>query len=335
MRVLAIGATGFIGRHVVNRLRDAGHDVCVFHRGNTKSTGAPEILGDRAAIADLRPRFRDWSPDVVLDMILSSAVQARATLDAFRGIARRVVVASSGDVYRAMAVLHRLEPGPVEPVPLTEDSPLRTQGQTYSQEALAAAMKVIPWLDSEYDKIQVERVIASEPALPSTILRLPMVYGPGDPLHRLYPMVKRAQDGRPILLDQTFAQWTTCRGYVENVAEAIALAVVSEKAAGRIYNLGEPEPRTEAQVAAKIGRVVVLPRERTPAHLLKPGNFEQHLFTSTARIRGELGYAESISVDDALRRTVQWERENPPPHIDSSQFDYAAEEQALRDIVVQ
>ena len=32
--------------------------------------------------------------------------------------------------------------------------------------------------------------------LPATVLRLPMVYGPGDPLHRLYPVVKRIADKR-------------------------------------------------------------------------------------------------------------------------------------------
>ena len=51
-------------------------------------------------------------------MILSSAAQARTTAEAFAGIAHRVVAISSGDVYRAMSVLHRLEDGPLEPTPL-------------------------------------------------------------------------------------------------------------------------------------------------------------------------------------------------------------------------
>src|SRR5438874_13567038 len=93
------------------------------------------------------------------DMILSSARQARATLEAFHGIARRVVAISSGDVYRAMAVVHRLDAGPLEPVPLTENSPLRAQTQTYSPEALRRARAAFPWIDEEYDKIEVERAI--------------------------------------------------------------------------------------------------------------------------------------------------------------------------------
>lgn len=333
MKVIAIGATGFIGRHVVTKLIDAGHEVAVVHRGSTPfraGSGVTEMPGDRSAIGEMRSQFRAWSPDVAVDMILSSAAQAQATLAAFHGIARRVVVASSADVYRAMAVLHRLDTGPLEPVPLTEDSPLRTQSQTYSPEALAAARTVFPWLDSEYDKVQVERAIRSDPDLPATVLRLPMVYGPGDPLHRLYPWVKRMQDRRPaILLERNFAQWVPCRGYVENVAEAITLAATLESAAGRVYNVADSEPCTEAEWAGRIGRVIVVPTEHAPPHLVKPLNFHQHLFMRSTRIRAELGYSESVPVDEAMHRTVEWERANPPRQIDPAQYDYAAEDAAL------
>jgi nucleoside-diphosphate-sugar epimerase len=333
MKAIAIGATGFIGRHVVARLLAGGHEVAVLHRGSTPfpaCEGLIEIAGDRAAIRDMRSWFRAWSPDVAIDMILSSAAQAHATLEALQGIARRVVAASSGDVYRAMAVLHRLETGPLEPVPLTEDSALRTGAQTYSPEALAAARTVFAWLDSAYDKVQVERTICSEPALPATILRLPMVYGPGDPLHRLYPFVKRVQDGRPaLLLEQSFAQWVPCRGYVENVADAIVLAATSENAAGRVYNVADPEPYTEAEWTGRIGRVVVLSRQQAPPFLVKPLNFDQHLFMNSQRIRTELGYSESVPVDEAVRRTVEWEQSNPPHQIDPAQYDYRAEDEAL------
>jgi nucleoside-diphosphate-sugar epimerase len=116
MKVIAIGATGFIGRHVLTKLVEAGHEVAVLHRGTTRfpsRNSVMEILGERSTIRELRSEFRKWSPDVAIDMILSSAAQARATLEAFHGIARRVVAISSGDVYRAMAVVHRLDTGPL------------------------------------------------------------------------------------------------------------------------------------------------------------------------------------------------------------------------------
>jgi nucleoside-diphosphate-sugar epimerase len=340
MRVIAIGATGFIGRYVVTKLVDAGHDVAVLHRGKTPlaaHSSVTEILGERSTIRELRNQFRTWSPDVAVDMILSSAAQARATLEAFHGIARRVVAISSGDVYRAMAVVHRFDTGPLEPVPLTEDSPLRTQTQTYSSEALVAARAAFPWIDEEYDKVQVEQVIGSDPKLPATILRLPMVYGPGDPLHRLHPVLKRILDDRPaIVYEESFARSLPCRGYVENVAHAIALAATSERSAGRVYNAAEPDFYTEAEWTAKIGavvgwqgRVIAVPRHQAPQHLVLPYNFDQHLFMDSTRIRAELGYTECVPVDEALRRTVEWEQANPPQQIDPAQYDYLAEDEAV------
>jgi nucleoside-diphosphate-sugar epimerase len=310
------------------------------HRGNTPLTRGSrtvEILAERASLRGMRARFRAWSPEVVLDTILSSAPQAIALLETFRGIARRVVAVSSGDVYRAMAILHCIDSGPLEPTPLTEDSALRTETPPYSKEGLDLARAAFPWIDDEYDKVQVEKAIRAEPELPATVLRLPMVYGPGDPLHRLFPIVKRIQDHRPaILYEQSYAQTVPCRGYVENVALAIAMAVASDGASGRTYNVCEPDAITEADWAARIGavagwkgRVIAVPRDRAPKHLIHPYRFEQHLFMDSRRIRAELGYVEPIPVDEALRRTIEWEKANPPQQIDPAAFDYPAEDEAL------
>jgi nucleoside-diphosphate-sugar epimerase len=176
MRILVIGGTGFIGPHVIRQLAAKGHEVTVFHRGRTKiDLPAQEMLGDRRDLATLRP-----SADVVIDLILSSGAQAEALMGAFRGVAKRVVAASSIDVYRACGILHGSEDGPLQPVPLTEDSELRTKLETYPPQQIQALNKMFGWLDDFYDKIPVERAVMFDPELPGTILRLPMIYGPGD-----------------------------------------------------------------------------------------------------------------------------------------------------------
>ena len=164
-----------------------------------------------------------------------------------------------------------------------------------------------------------------------------MVYGPGDPLRRFLPVVKRVDDRRPaILFEEKYASWRGPRGYVENVAAAIALAAVDDRAAGRVYNVGETESLTELEWAERIalaagwsGRFVTLPAEGTPAHLLMPGNTDQHWTIDTTRIREELGYREPVAQGDAICRTIEWERANPTgssPHA----FDYDAEDAALK-----
>jgi nucleoside-diphosphate-sugar epimerase len=340
MRVLLIGGTGFIGPFVRAQLERLGHEVFTLHRPRTHAApAAREIFVDRRRLADSATELRALAPDVVVDMILSSGRQARDLMSVFSGATSRVVALSSCDVYRACGVLHGSEPGVLEPLPLTESSPLRANLQTYPPDRIRMLQQVFGWLDDEYDKIPVEQEILGNPDLPGTVLRLPMVYGPGDPLHRFHPLVKRMDDRRAVILfEKKFAAWRSPRGYVENVAAAIALAATSDRAAGRIYNVGDAESFSELEWALQVaaaagwdGNFVTKPADQTPAHLVWPGNLDQHWVVDTTRIREELGYREPIARADAIRRTVEWERANPTP-ADPRVFDYDAEDAALGSI---
>ena len=147
MRFLLIGGSGFIGPHVAGMLERQGHDIVVFHRGATPAKN--RIAGDRRTLGDHADVLRAAAPDVVVDLILSSGTQARELMRLFRGATNRVVALSSCDVYRACGVLHRSEAGPLEPVPLTESSALRTKLQTYPPDRIKMLQQVFGWLDED------------------------------------------------------------------------------------------------------------------------------------------------------------------------------------------
>lgn len=331
MRVLAIGATGFIGPHVVRLLAKQGHNVSILHRGETSANLPQEvqhIFGDRDDLAGLKLELERFRPDVVLDLIPYTGAQAEKVVETFRGLARRVVAVSSADVYRNYDGLRGKSTVPPDRAPLSEDAPLRETRYPYRGNGLPFA-----WAD-DYDKIPAEAIVLGNPDLPGTVLRLPAVYGPGDKQHRLRPYLRPMDDGRPaILLSKEQAEWRWTRGYVENVAAAIALVVVDDRAADRIYNVGEEPTPTErewidriGEAAGWAGRVVVLPAKRLPEHLRHPFDFRYDLATNTRCIRDELGYVEPVPRQEALEQTIEWERSQ---HDESDRPDYAAEDAAL------
>jgi nucleoside-diphosphate-sugar epimerase len=306
-----------------------GHRVTVFHRGDDEPdlpSSVHHLHGRFERLGEFRSEFQRLEPDVVLDMVPYIDKHGHG-ITHFRGIVERAVVISSGDVYRAFARLWRSEPGAPDPVPLREDSPLRS---------LTA-----PDGSGEYDfdNLEVERAASADPTLATTILRLPATHGPGDPRRRLARYVRAMEDGRAVIvLGETYARWRWSRGYVENVAGAIALAVGDSRAAGRIYNVAAATALSEAdwiQAIAMVtgwgGEVRVVPEERLPVALQRPFEFRQHLELDTTAIRSELGFREAVSEADGLSRTIEWECRTLA-ELPDLRLDYAAEDEALANL---
>jgi nucleoside-diphosphate-sugar epimerase len=339
MKVLIIGGTRFIGPYVVRRLVDLGHKVMIFSR-NRSCQCLPEgiwhLWEEREALCSFRREFIDWAPDAVLDMCAYRQAQAREAMSAFKGICRRIVVISSLDVYRGWdRFFLKTGSNALEQTPFTEDSPLREnfyprRGQRKNPEDP----------DYDYEKILVERTISSDPALPYTILRLPAVYGPGDYRRRLLGIVKRMNDGRPfILMDAARAKWRWTWGYVENVACAIALAAVDERAKNQVYNVGESFAFTQEEWVLRLGRamgwggrIILLDTEQMPGHLREsqPMDYRQDLTMDTTKMRRELGFTEQVRFEQGLVKTIKWLRALSPGPTEIKEFDYAAEDACVR-----
>lgn len=331
MRILIIGGTKFIGPYVVQSLHEKGHEVILFNRGKTIHSfpfQVTSIQGDRANLLSFKDKLLSFSPDVVIDMIPYSENDAQQLANTFHGLVRRIVVISSCDVYRAYDRLWKVFTDKLILTPLNETSELRENFYPYRK-----IMNAQPddW-SYHYEKILVEKTIRSYPDIHSTILRLPMIYGPGD-YSRIYPYLKRMDDNRPILLDENKANWRFCRGYVEDIANAIVLSALDTRPGNRIYNVGEKDAYSELEWIQQIGqiagwknKIIKLPQDELPLHLKESAlDWKQDLTINTQRIRDELNYRELYSHKDSMRMTVDWLRTHKPSKIDNL-FDYAAED---------
>ncbi len=315
-----IGGSGMTGPFIARDLLRMGHEVHLLHRTRSASpllAGAVQWPGDKAGLPAQRAWLAGLAPQVVVHMVAFNAKDAADLVAAAAGIAERSVVISSIDVYRAFGRFHRTESGPLEAVPCPEGAPLRAN------------------LGSDHEKILVERVAASDPRLPCTILRYPGVYGPGDGQHRFRAWVRRMDEGRPVLIGSAQARWRFALGYVENVAAAAALAIVDPRARAETFNIQEDDPPARGDLVARIaerigwrGPLLRLPHERLPRHLAGDGDFSQDIVADASKIRRMLGHVEAIPQDICLERTIAWERAHPQSAAEIAD-EYAAEDLAL------
>lgn len=337
MKVLVIGGRGFIGPFVVTRLIEQGHVVTLFDRGQSNGCLFPEIphiKGDLEEILSYKEQFQELAPDVVLHMRIMNERVAQKTMEAFEGVAKRIVVPSSMDVYRAYGIIKNKEKDKnIVPTPMSETAPLRSVYFPHG---------------GETEKIFVEKIVLSNSRLPGTILRLPMVYGPGDE-YRIFNYLKRMLDNRPYLgISKERARWRGTRGYVENVAEAIVAAINNENAANKIYNVGEDIALSEQEFVEHIadaigwmGKIISINKidisqdliHLLPVHIAGDGNYEQDWVIDTTLIRKELDYKEIVPISEAIKKTVIWNKKNQPlePHKDfnPSKVDYEHEDKVF------
>jgi nucleoside-diphosphate-sugar epimerase len=341
-RVLVIGGTGFIGPDVTRFLEERDVDVTVFHSGEHETPDASKttrhIHGTRNELAAAFHALAD-EPEVVIDMAPMTVAQMDQTLPVLRERDVRLIVVSSSDVYRTYGLLRRLEEGPPEELPLSEDAPLRSV--LYPDRTATPHDQRTGWDPNEYDKILVERIARSVPALNTTVLRLGFVFGPRS--YRHYGAIRRILDRRPaILLSDAWASWRGTPAYSENVAAAIAFTALDERAANRTYNVGESQPLDMRTLTSRLGsatgwngQVIAVPEDELPP-ALRTANLDlrHELILDTSALRDELGYHEPVPLPVGMRRTVEWMREHPPEHDHPSGAppDYDSEDAVLQNL---
>lgn len=282
-RALVTGAGGFVGRHLVRRLRVDRWDVTALERAHTELTDRAALT---AAVAAARPeavfhlaaaRARSGAQQRA-DTATVNALSGLWLVDALPASCRVVVRLGSSTEYAASA-------GPMD-----EQTPLAPRGFFGATKAAGSLLVV---------------AAAAERGLRSAVLRAFQVYGPEDHPGRLVPAALRAaRDGSvlPLTAPGSRRDWT----WVGDVVEACVLAAGHDGLpTGSVLNLGTGRQTANEALVELVGEVSGRPvRVEVGAHGGRAWDTADWVCDPTAA-REHLGWVPAVGLREGLTRC--WE----------------------------
>ena len=328
MKILVTGGAGFIGSAVVRQAIRDGHavvnlDALTYAACLENVAGVSNSPGYVFEQADIRDRtaldriFATHAPDAVMHLAAESHVDRSIDGPAdfietnITGTFNMLEAARSYWVAKGRPEgfrFHHISTDevfgslPDDPsVKFTEDTPYDPRSP-YSSSKAASDHLVRAWHETY--------------GLPVVLTNCSNNYGPFHFPEKLIPVViLNALAGKPLPIYGTGANirdWL----YVEDHADAL-LTVLQKGAIGRSYNIGGENERTNLDLVKTLCAILDEKRPKASGSYAdqitfvadRPGHDARYAIDPT-RIRTELGWRPSVTVEEGLARTVQWYLDN-------------------------
>ena len=233
MKLLILGGTRFLGRHLVTAAQVRGHEVTVFNRGNYP-TEVESIKGDRHTELH-KLQGRQWDAVVDTSGHLPRAVKAAA--EVLSNEVERYLFISSQNAYRDVSV-HGIE----------EAYPLRTLTGEQLERANSIDTSGQPSYAELYGGLKALCEQAAEEVMPNRVLiiRPGLIVGPYDYTDRFTYWPVRVAGGGEVLAPgrpDRFIQFIDVRDLAE-----WTISMIERKATGAYNTHGRPNSLTMQQL---------------------------------------------------------------------------------------
>ncbi len=320
LRILILGGTGFIGPHMVRRAVERGHKVTLFNRGKSNADLFPQLetlTGDRDGKLDAL-KGRTW--DAVIDNSGYVPRHVRDSATLLTSSVGRYLFISTGSVYA------------YDQERYDENSPLLKAPDPASEE-----------VNKYYGELKVlcEEAVNGIYRDRSTVLRLHMVAGPGDPTHRFTYWPVRVERGGEVLvpgLATAPVQYIDAR----DLAEFAILSL--EKNIGGTYNVAGPGADTvtmgdfTAQLKAAVNPAATftwvdhefLQARRMGLPLVIPGKGPMRGLAKVSAARAIAQGLKFRPIASTAKDTLAWFKQAPASETEGLKIDAAKETEVLQ-----
>lgn len=322
MKALVTGATGFVGSHVVERLKKEGVNVAAFVRPSSdvtllKQWGVPLVYGDLHDPLSIEKALQGVTHVFHCAAVVSDwAEPQEISRTNIEGTQSLLEAAARAKVERFIHVSTLAVLGMHDHFRTNETAPYEATGDTYCDTKIEAEKKVT----EAYNRL----------GLPVVIVRPGFIYGPRDRqfLPRVLKFLKAGKfvyigDGQKIL-NLT---------YIDNLVDAILLAAKKREAVGKIYNITDDGkvtrkmlieaicdsanlPKPTKAIPIPIAKVICtvcetitrITKSKKPP-LLNRARMKflaLNLDFDISKIKSELGYIPKVSLQRGIQDTIQW-----------------------------
>jgi nucleoside-diphosphate-sugar epimerase len=328
VKALVIGGTGPTGPLVVEGLLKRGYDVTILHRGKHE-VEFPETVEHLHGETHFIEPMREALGTRKFDLVIGMYGRLRYVAEVIKERTHRFI-GIGGVPYQAFVEGEKSREG--VPLFIRENAPLCrdekkskfTYLMTMSEEVVMNAHK--------------------EGFYAATILRFPMIYGPRQVAPREWCIIRRILDGRRHLIIPDGGLKLERRGYAENAAHAVLLAVDKpEESSGEIFNVGDETIWSLRHWIDLITHILNYEWKliSMPFSIARPSRpyagRSFHWVPDIEKIKIRMGYRDKVPPEEGLKRTIQWILENrPEPGGEVERglgdpFDYGMEDRLIRD----